>query len=53
MKRFELKDSFAVYEGDWGEFYGSRIEVWFIPDDVNKPERKIITKNAIIQEWIR
>ncbi|MDQ1856181.1 hypothetical protein [Chryseobacterium sp. WLY505] len=51
LKRFELKDHFTIYEGDWGQFYGGRIEVWFKPD--NKPERKLITKNYIIQGWMR
>ncbi|MDR6487025.1 hypothetical protein J2799_001510 [Chryseobacterium vietnamense] len=53
LKRFELKDNFTIYEGDWGQFYGSRIEVWFKPDDVNKSERKLITKNYIVQGWMR
>ncbi|WP_180563881.1 hypothetical protein [Chryseobacterium sp. JV274] len=53
LKRFELKDNFTIYEGDWGQFYGSRIEVWFKPDAINKPERKLITKNYIVQGWMR
>lgn len=53
LKRFELKDDFIIYEGDWGQFYGSRIEVWFKPDDGKKSERKLITKNYIVQGWMR
>lgn len=53
IKRFELKDEFTIFEGDWGQFYGGRIEVWFKPDNINKPERKLITKNYIIQGWMR
>lgn len=40
---------FQVKEGDWGDYYGSRIEVWFQPDDSSQPERKLIEKNYIIQ----
>jgi hypothetical protein len=53
IKRFELKDEFTIFEGDWEQFYGGRIEVWFKPDNINKPERKLITKNYIIQAWMR
>ncbi|MBB4805670.1 hypothetical protein HNP38_000942 [Chryseobacterium defluvii] len=53
LKRFELKNDFTIYEGDWGDFYGSRIEVWFKPDQLNKPERKLFTKNYIVQGWMR
>ncbi|WP_160137310.1 hypothetical protein [Chryseobacterium sp. c4a] len=42
-------NDFQVKEGDWGDYYGSRIEVWFQPDDSNKSERKLIEKNYIIQ----
>jgi energy-coupling factor transporter transmembrane protein EcfT len=53
LKRFELKDEFTIFEGDWGQFYGARIEVWFKPDDINKPERKLMIKNYIVQGWMR
>lgn len=53
LKRFELKDDFTVYEGNWDQFYGSRIEVWFRPNTKSQPERKLITKNYIIQGWQR
>lgn len=53
LKRFELKDDFTVYEGNWDQFYGSRIEVWFRPNSKNRPERKLMTKNYIIQGWQR
>jgi hypothetical protein len=42
-----------ILEGDWGQFYGARIEVWFKPDDINKPERKLMIKNYIVQGWMR
>lgn len=42
---------FTIYEGDWGKFYGSRISVYFKPD--NKPEQKINEKNYIVEGWMR
>ena len=53
LKKFELKDDFTVYEGNWEQFYGSRIEVWFKPNAKNQPERKLMTKNYIIEGWQR
>lgn len=53
IKEFEPKDDFFVYEGDWDQFYGSRIEVWFRPEDNPKKERKLFSKNYIIQGWQR
>jgi hypothetical protein len=53
LKRFKLKDDFTVYEGNWDQFYGSRIEVWFKPNSLSRPERKLMTKNYIIQGWER
>lgn len=53
LKKFKLKDDFTVYEGDWGQFYGSRIEVWFQPENKNEKDRKLFSKNYIIQGWQR
>ncbi|WP_126651044.1 hypothetical protein [Chryseobacterium aureum] len=53
LRRFELKDEFTIFEGDWGQFYGARIEVWFQPADTSQPEKKIMTKNYIVQGWMR
>lgn len=49
LKEFGLENDFIVEEGDWGDYYGSKVEVWFQPDDTTKPERKLLTKNFIIQ----
>ncbi|WP_345208080.1 hypothetical protein [Chryseobacterium ginsengisoli] len=51
LKEFNLKGSFNVEEGDWGDYYGSRIEVWFQPEDKNQPEKKLMMKNYVIQGW--
>ncbi|MCQ2379277.1 MAG: hypothetical protein MJ016_08790 [Victivallaceae bacterium] len=45
--------AFTVYEGDWGQFYGARIEVWFVPEDSSKPERKLLEDNFRIEGWMR
>ena len=42
---------FTIYEGDWGKFYGSKISVYFKPD--NKPEQKLVEKNYIVEGWMR
>lgn len=49
LKEFSNDKNFTVKEGDWGDYYGSRIEVWFQPDNSGQPERKLMTKNYIIQ----
>lgn len=50
LKEFSSgNDGFTITEGDWGDYYGSKIEVWFQPDNPNEPERKLIEKNYIIQ----
>ncbi|MCS4304720.1 MULTISPECIES: hypothetical protein [Chryseobacterium] len=50
LKEFSSgNDGFTVKEGDWGDYYGSRIEVWFKPDNSNESERKLVEKNYIIQ----
>lgn len=49
LKEFNLDDDFIVEEGDWGNYYGSKVEVWFKPEDDTKPERRILSKNYVIQ----
>ncbi len=44
---------FNIYEGDWGEFYGVRLEVHFVPDDSDKPERKLLEGFFQIEGWMR
>lgn len=53
LKKFSLKNHFTVYEGDWGQFYGSRVEVWFVTSNKTQKERKLFEKNYIIQGWQR
>ncbi|WP_272150704.1 hypothetical protein [Tenacibaculum aiptasiae] len=51
-KKFGTKDHFTIYEGDWGEPYGARFEVWFKADNQNK-EIKLFEKNYVIEGWMR
>lgn len=44
---------FTIYEGDWGQFYGMRLEVWFIPDESGSPEIKLLEDNFLIEGWMR
>lgn len=43
---------FTIYEGDWGQPYGARIEVWFKPRNGGK-EYKLLQKNYKIEGWMR
>ena len=45
------KTNFKIYEGDWGQYYGARFEVWFEPDS-GKAERKLLEKNFKIEGWM-
>lgn len=44
-------EDFTIYEGDWGQFYGARFEVWY--KDKNGTERKLTEKNYKIEGWQR
>lgn len=43
---------FTIYEGNWGQYYGARFEVWFKPSN-GTPERKLLEKNYKIDGWMR
>ena len=43
---------FTIYEGDWGQFYGARFEVWFQPDS-GEDDRKLLESNWKIEGWMR
>lgn len=53
IEKFSIEGDFTIYEGDWDKYYGSRFELWFQPADKTKPERLLMTKNYIIQGWMR
>lgn len=52
IKKFSSKDDFTIYEGDWGQPYGARFEVWLKPEN-GKHERKLFSKNYKIEGWMR
>jgi hypothetical protein len=52
IKKFSTGDDFTIYEGDWGDPYAARFEVWFKPDK-GKNERKLFSKNYKIEGWMR
>lgn len=43
--------SFTIYEGDWGDKYGARIELWLKPK-IGK-ESKVLERNYIVEGWMR
>ncbi|MFA5257381.1 MAG: hypothetical protein WC360_04465 [Opitutales bacterium] len=51
-KLFESHADFTVYEGDWGEYYAARFEVWFVPDSGTK-ERLLAERIFRIEGWQR
>lgn len=52
IKKFGTTDYFTIYEGDWGEPYAGKFEVWFKPDS-GKTERRLFVKNYKIEGWMR
>ncbi|NNE92214.1 MAG: hypothetical protein HKN23_11250 [Verrucomicrobiales bacterium] len=49
---FPANAQFTIYEGDWGQYYGGRFEVWFEPDS-GGPERMLLEENYKIEGWMR
>lgn len=49
LREFGLSKNFQISEGSWGDYYGSRIELWFQPADPDQPERKLLTRYYVIQ----
>lgn len=46
-----LADSpITIYEGDWGQPYAARFELWFQPDR-GGPARKLLERNFKIEGW--
>ncbi len=55
IETFEQKEyegEFTIYEGSWGDKYGSRVELWFQPSR-GKKEYKITDRNYIVEGWMR
>ena len=49
---FKAQLHFKIYEGNWGQYYGAHIELWFIPDS-GGAERKIFENDYKIEGWTR
>lgn len=52
IMKFGTSSDFTIFEGDWGDPYAGRFEVWFKPDNGAK-ERKLYSKNYKIEGWMR
>ena len=46
------KQDFTIYEGEWGQPYAARIELWFRSFS-NNSETMILEKNYIVEGWQR
>ncbi len=46
------KKKFIIYEGDWGDYYAARIEVWY-KNAFTKKERKLMDKIYRVEGWMR
>ncbi len=46
------KKEFTIYEGEWGDYYAARIEVWFRDAQTGK-ERKLTEKVYRVEGWTR
>jgi hypothetical protein len=42
----------TIYEGDWGQPYAARFELWFKPES-GAGERKLLERNFKIEGWQR
>ena len=51
-EQFLSETHFTIYEGDWGQYYGARFEVWFNPEN-GGGERKLLERNFKIDGWMR
>lgn len=51
-EQFLSNTRFTIYEGDWGQYYAARFEVWFAPDS-GGAERKLMAQTFKIQGWMR
>ena len=46
------KREFVIYEGDWGDYYAVRVEVWH-RDSVTHQESKLMEKVYRMEGWMR
>ena len=48
---FFYNSRIMINEGDWESLYPARFELWFRPDNKNKPERKLLERTYSICGW--
>ena len=46
------KKEFTIYEGDWGDYYAARIEVWHRDANTGE-EKKLMDKVYRVEGWMR
>jgi len=51
-EKFLSTTRFTIYEGEPGDPYAARLEVWFVPDS-GGPEKKLLQRTFKIQGWQR
>ena len=49
---FRADGDITIFEGDWGQYYGARFELWFAPA-TGAPERKLLERSYKIDGWMR
>lgn len=52
FKRLVEKQDFLIYDGDWGDYYAVRLEVWFEDVKSRKP-KKLMEKTYRMEGWMR
>ena len=45
------RQTFTIYEGDWGDYYAVRVEVWH--RDKGGKKRKLVEKTYAMEGWMR
>ena len=50
--RLVEKQEFVIYEGDWGDYYAVRVEVWR-KDSATRKEHKLMEKVYRMEGWMR
>jgi hypothetical protein len=51
-ERFRYQSEITIYEGDWGNFYPARFELWFVPDQAGPPQ-KLVERIFRVEGWQR
>ena len=46
------KQEFTIYEGDWGQYYAVRVEVWH-KDSLTHKKNKLLEKTYRMEGWMR